>query len=112
MVPDLILVAIAADVVGNVPPGPQAVDLGAFQQQEFFVGAPFAVEDGKRVLFDDSERMCRRLMGVTGSAVREALYTEVILVAGTVGATDPDLREYMLVRACAIGRPLLPSSPK
>jgi hypothetical protein len=32
MVADLILVPVAADVVGDIRPGPEAVDLGALEE--------------------------------------------------------------------------------
>jgi hypothetical protein len=55
VIANLVLLAEPADVVGNVCPGPETVYFSAFQQQEFFVGPPFAFENGKRVLFDYPE---------------------------------------------------------
>jgi hypothetical protein len=91
MVADLILVPVAADVVGDIRPGPEAVDLGALEEQEFFVGAPFSVEDRERVLFDYSVWMCCGLVGVARGATGEALYAEVVFIASVMGTSNPDL---------------------
>lgn len=91
MVADLVLVAEAADVVGDVGPGAQAVDLGALEEEELLVGAPVAVEDGERVLLDDAEGVRVGAVGAARLAVGEALDAEVIVAAGAVGASYPDL---------------------
>jgi hypothetical protein len=93
MIPDFILVPITADMVRNIRPGPEAVNLGAFQEKEFFVGAPFWVEYWERVLLDDSVRMGGWLMRIARRAIGEALHAEIVLVAGAVGASYPDLLE-------------------
>ena len=91
VIPDFILVPIAANVVRNVGPRSQTVDLGSLQEEKLFVGAPFLVKYGKRILLNDSIGMRCWLVGVARGAVGKTLDTEIVLIAGTVGAPDADL---------------------
>lgn len=93
MVTDLVLAPVATNVVGDICPRPQPVDLGALQEEKLLVGAPFSVEYRERVLLDDSVWMCCGLMRVAGRAVGEAQDAEVILVAGAVRASNANLRD-------------------
>lgn len=91
MIADLVLVAEAADVVGDVGPGAKAVDLGALEKEEFLIGTPVSVEDGEGVLLDDAVGVGLGAVRAARLAVGEALDAEIIVVAGAVRASDADL---------------------
>jgi hypothetical protein len=95
VVADLVLVAEAADVIGDVSPGAQAVDLGALEEEELLVGAPVAVEDGEGVLLYYAVGVGLGAVGAAGLAVGEALDADVVVGAGAVRASDADLLGYM-----------------
>jgi hypothetical protein len=97
VIANLIFVTVPSDVVRNIRPRAQPIDLCAFQEQELFIGTPLSVEDGEGVLLDDAKRMCCWLMGVAGGAAGEALDAEVIFVAGRVCAPYPDLFGRLLL---------------
>ena len=91
VVADLVLISVAANVVRNVGPRTQTVDLRALQKEELFVCTPFSVEYGKRVLFDYSVWMCLWLMRITERSLCKALDTKIIFIAGAVGTPDSNL---------------------
>jgi len=91
VIANLIFVPVPADMIGNVGPRPQSIDLCSFQEQELLVGTPFSVEYWEGVLLDYSVGMGRRLMGVARFAFAEACHTEIIFIAHAVGASDPNL---------------------
>ena len=87
MVANFILCAVASYVVRNVGPGPETVYLTSFQQEQLLVGAPFGIEYGYRVLFNNFVGMGGGLVVATGGAARETLHAKVVLVAGGVCAS-------------------------
>jgi hypothetical protein len=50
VVSDLVLTAIAADMIGDIGPRTKAVDLGALDEEQFLVGTPFRDEYREGVL--------------------------------------------------------------
>lgn len=91
MLADLVLVACASNVVGDIGPAAEAVHFGALQEEEFFIGPPVFGEYRVRVLFDYLVRVSGAFVGAGFGARGEAGDAEVVFVAGGVSAVYPYL---------------------
>lgn len=92
VVPDLVLGAISTDVISNISPRADTVDLATLEEQKLLISSPSPVEYREGVLFYDSVRVRCWLVGVARGAFGEALDAEVVVVTSSVCASYPDLR--------------------
>lgn len=91
-------------MVGNVCPRTESVDLGSLEQQQFLISTPVLLKYRDRILFDDLEGMCRRVVVLGALPASEAGNAEVIFMAGGMRAGDSDLHKSESIRKCYLHR--------
>lgn len=98
MVAHLVLGAVAANVVGDIGPRAQTVDLGALEQKQFLIGTPVGLEDRNGVLLDDLEGVGLRVVVLGAFPIGEAGNAEVVFRTSGMSAGDANLHESSVSR--------------
>jgi hypothetical protein len=93
MVAYLILSAVTTNVVSDIGPRAQTINLSTLKQEKLLIRTPVRLEDRDGVLFDDLEGVCRRVVVLGALTSGEAGDTEVVFMTGRMRAGNSDLKD-------------------
>ena len=85
MTAHFILVPEAPNMIGNVGPRSQSINLGALEQQQFLIGTPIGIVKGNGILFNHLVWMRGRVVSLAPLSGAETGNTEIIFGTGWVG---------------------------